>query len=307
MKKRVILAHVCALLTMFIWGSAFVSTKVLLKDFNPVEILFYRFLLGYIFLWIIRPRILRMPGQEKKKDSVRRRLLLPWRIEIHFALAGFTGILLDYLFENTALLYTGAAVVSVIVGAAPFILGVLAYVILKQKPNKYFPIGFVLAIIGIAIICFEGEESVNFHWLGELISLCACLAWAFYGLFSEKINNQNFDVILVTRRLFFYGTLYILPLYLLFGNPKSLIYFRDPVNLVNILYLGLGACVFAFVIWNYAISVLGSVMTNVYVYLLPVFTIILSALILHEKITFAMVLGTVLTLIGLALSERKVK
>ena len=288
MNKRVIAGHVCALLTNIIWGSTFVSTKILLRDFNPFEILFYRFLIGYLFLWILCPKALHI--MDKK-------------LELQFAAAGVTGICLNYLFENMALLYTGAAIVSVIVSASPFMVGILACLFLKQKMKKYFAVGFILAVIGIAMICFAGETYVELHWLGQLISLGACLVWAMYGLFSEKINQQGFPEILVTRRLFFYGLISIMPLYLLFGDRRSISELKVPVNLGNLIYLGLGACVLAFIMWNFAIRTLGTVTANVYVYLLPVITIIISALFLREKITLPMVVGTILTLTGVALSE----
>ena len=288
MNRRATAGHVCALLTNIIWGSTFVSAKVLLKDFNPIEILFFRFLIGYIFLWILCPKALHIKNI---------------KLELQFAAAGVTGICLNYLFENMALLYTGAAIVSVIVSASPFMVGILAYLFLKQKLKRYFTIGFVIAIIGITMICFAGEASVELHWLGQLISLGACLMWAVYGLLSEGINQQGFPEILVTRRLFFYGLISVTPLYLLFGDMTSISKLKVPVNLGNLFYLGLGACVMAFIMWNFSIRVLGTVTANVYVYLLPVVTIVVSALFLQERITLSMVIGTVLTLTGVALSE----
>jgi drug/metabolite transporter (DMT)-like permease len=73
----------------------------------------------------------------------------------------------------------------------------------------------------------------------------------------------------------------------------------------NIIYLGLGASALCFVTWNFAVKVLGAVKTSIYIYIVPVITVITSTLILHEKITFLSGMGTVLTLAGLFLSESK--
>ncbi len=75
--------------------------------------------------------------------------------------------------------------------------------------------------------------------------------------------------------------------------------------LFNILYLGLGASAFCFVTWNFAVKELGAVKTSVYIYMVPVITVITSVLILHENLTVLAGTGTVLTLIGLFLSEYK--
>lgn len=78
-----------------------------------------------------------------------------------------------------------------------------------------------------------------------------------------------------------------------------------PLYLLNLLFLGVIACAGCFVIWNHSCSILGSVRTNQYVYLNPIATIIFSVIILHEKITPCIVLGTILTLSGLIISEYK--
>ena len=98
-REHQVTGHIAAIVTCLIWGTTFVSTKVLLQDFGPVDLLFSRFLLGYFTLWLMRPKKLRTEkGQE-----------------IIFVGAGLCGVCLYYLFENIALTYTQASNVSVIV------------------------------------------------------------------------------------------------------------------------------------------------------------------------------------------------
>ena len=92
MNDKNTLGHLSALLTIVIWGTTFISTKVLLVDFRPVEILFLRFVMGLIALWIACPHRLR--GTSLKQEAV-------------FATAGLCGVCLYYLLENIALTYTG--------------------------------------------------------------------------------------------------------------------------------------------------------------------------------------------------------
>lgn len=82
--------------------------------------------------------------------------------------------------------------------------------------------------------------------------------------------------------------------------------FADRTNLLNLLFLGLGASALCFVTWNSAVRLLGAVRTSVYIYLTPVITIVASVLILHEPFTWMTGIGTVLTLAGLVLSEGRV-
>ena len=58
--------HLAAFITILIWGTTFISTKVLLKTFSPVEILFIRFVMGYLALWLVCPRILRPDSRRQE-------------------------------------------------------------------------------------------------------------------------------------------------------------------------------------------------------------------------------------------------
>lgn len=81
--------------------------------------------------------------------------------------------------------------------------------------------------------------------------------------------------------------------------------FSNPIYLGNILFLGLGASALCFVTWNMAVKILGAVKTSIYIYIVPVVTVVTSIIVLHEQITLMVFIGTVLTLIGLFLSQKR--
>lgn len=292
MNRNILIGHVCAAITIMIWGSTFIFTQILLEDLTPIEILFFRFIIGYVVLWIIRPRIFHTGSVQ---------------MEICFAMAGLTGIFLNYYCENAALLYTSAAVVSVIVSGAPFLVGIAAVPILGHKLPRFFIPGFLVAIAGIAIVSFSGSETASgeMRFLGQAIALGACVTWTVYSLLSEKINGQGLDIILVSRRLFFYGIVFTAPFYFWKGDLGNVRLLLRPDYAACILFLGIAACAISFMTWNYAIAVLGAVTTNVYAYMLPVVPILLSFIVFGDPITPALALGTVLAIVGLALSEWK--
>ena len=78
--------------------------------------------------------------------------------------------------------------------------------------------------------------------------------------------------------------------------------FVKPEYALNLIYLGLGASDLCFATWNYAVKVLGAVKTSVYIYIVPVITVITSVLVLKEEITWKAAIGAGFTLIGLYLS-----
>ena len=283
--------HLSALLTIIVWGTTFISTKVMLVDFQPVEILFFRFVMGLLALLIVYPRRLKGTGKQQ---------------ELVFAAAGLCGICLYYLLENIALTYTMASNVGVIISVAPFFTAILSHVFLKEeRPRANFFVGFGIAMTGIFLISFNGS-GVEMNLFGDLLALLAALVWACYSVLTKKISSYGYPTILTTRRIFCYGILFMFPAIFLFDFHLDLERFANPVYLFNILFLGLGASALCFVTWNFAVKVLGAVKTSVYIYMIPVITVVVSAVILHERITALAGAGTVLTLAGLFLSESKI-
>ena len=68
MNNKAATGHLSALITILIWGTTFISTKVLLSDFQPVEILFFRFIIGLLALFLIYPR--RLKEQLSSRSSL---------------------------------------------------------------------------------------------------------------------------------------------------------------------------------------------------------------------------------------------
>jgi drug/metabolite transporter (DMT)-like permease len=284
-------AHILAFITISIWGTTYISTKMLLKEFTPTEILFFRFLLAYGALLIAKPA--RIPYKGVKE-------------ELLFAAAGLCGVSLYFTLQNTSLVYTLASNAGVLISVAPFFTAILSWFLLKGEPlHKSFFIGFAFSIVGIVLISFNGNFILELNPLGDFLAIISAVAWASYSVLMKKISGLNYPVLLCTRKVFFYGIILLIPILPFLDFHWNLIRFTSPSNVFHILFLGLGASALCFVTWNYAVGVLGAVRTSVYIYVNPVITVITSALFLHERITAVAMAGVVLILAGLSLSERK--
>ncbi|MCB7317357.1 DMT family transporter [Lacrimispora sp. 210928-DFI.3.58] len=291
MEHKKTAGHLAALLTIVIWGTTFISTKILLVDFPPVEILFFRFVMGFLVLLMAYPKQLKTADHKQ---------------ELTFAAAGLWGICFYYLLENIALTFTLASNVGVIISVAPFFTAILSHLFMKseEKLRAQFFVGFVVAMVGIILISFNGSK-LELNPMGDLLAVAAALVWACYSILTRKIGSFGYPVLLSTRRTFFYGILFMIPALFFFDFRLDLSRFANMTYLFNILYLGLGASALCFVTWNFAVKKLGAVKTSVYIYMVPVITVVTSVLILHEQLTVLAGIGTVLTLIGLFLSEYK--
>lgn len=282
--------HLLALLTVFIWGTTFVSTKILLEVFQPVQILFLRFFLGWLALWLLCPRFFH-PVKRSQEGL--------------FAAAGLSGVCLYYLLENIALTFTSASSVGVIVSVAPFFTALLAWLVLKaSKPSGAFFCGFALALAGITLLSYGGS-AFSSDGFGDLLALLAAFCWAVYSLLTTRIAASGYPVVLSTRRIFFWGLLFMLPLVFLSSWQADLQRLVKPPVLFNLLFLGLGASALCFVTWNAALNYLGAVQTSVYIYLVPLITVVASRLVLREAFSWQIGLGLMLTLAGLFLSQKQ--
>lgn len=288
MKEKEQAGHLAALFTVLIWGTTFISTKILLQEFVPVEILFFRFVIGFLALVCVAPRRLKISGI---------------REEVFFIAAGFSGICLYYLLENIALTYTMASNVGVMISVAPFFTAILAKVFLKteEKFRSSFFLGFFIAVAGIVLLSFNGAR-LELNPAGDLLAVGAAFVWAIYSVLMRKISGYGYSVLLVTRRIFFYGILFMVPVLSVSDFHMDFSRFSNIRSLFHMAYLGLGASALCFVTWNLAVKRLGAVKTSVYIYMVPVVTVITSAVILKEPITGISALGTLMTVAGLFVS-----
>ena len=290
MEQKTIWGHLAAILTILIWGTAFTATKVLLRSFGPIEILFFRLSVAFPILYIAKPQKLAL------KDK---------RHELLFAAAGFCGITVYQVLENYSLSFTMVANTSLIVATSPFFIAVLSMIFLKtEKQGFLFYIGFLSAITGIAIISFSGIAALRISPIGDFLALGAAVSWALYSILTKLISAHGYSVVQVTRRVFGYALLFLLPVLLFSDFWSKLDMLIAPVNLFTILYLGILSSAACFSAWNYAVKQLGAVRTSVYIYLVPVISVVTSSVVLGETITWLTAGGIALVLLGLFMSER---
>ena len=279
--------HVAALFTILVWASTFISLKILLEIFAPLELLITRFTISFLVLFFAYPK----------------RLKLPLKEELQFMLAGLSGVTVYYTLEALALTYTQASNVSVLVAVSPFITAILSHFIFKVELKRSFFIGFLCSFIGIVIISFNGKVNLEVNPKGDILALTAAAGWAVYTIVSTKIFEKDYNLIQGTRRIFLYGILFMIPFTGIMEFNWSIDKFKSWAVLGNLFYLAVISSSLGFITWNYAISKLGPVTTPLYIYLVPVLATTLSFLILKETVTPLAVLGSILVLCGLFISQ----
>lgn len=302
--------YLLATVTVIIWGITFVCTKSLLQDFSALEILFFRFIIAYIGLWIMNPKSEKIA----KKDN------------LLFCFAGLSGVVLYQFSENIAINFTTASNVSVIVSICPLFTAIIAQIFLKEKHiTPFFILGFIISIIGVFFVSLNGNIQLKINPKGDLLALFAGICWGFYSLFVSMINKKEYNLICSTRRIFFFAVIFMIPLMIIGNNisnitantdlinsmnvnlnfSENIQRFKNFLNVGNLLFLGLLASGFCFSAWNKACKLVGTVKISFGIYLIPVVTIIFAFFTLHEKISFMGLLGAILTITGLFISNIK--
>ena len=288
--------HLIAFVTVVIWGSTFVFTKLLLLEgLSPAQIFTLRFLIAYVLLAAFS---LLRPGHRWFCNSKRDELLM--------VALGITGGSLYFLTENEALNYTTTTNASLIVCSCPLFTSLLAVAFFKSERLCLFQLlGMLMAVCGLVLVVMNGHFVLHLSPLGDTLALIACLCWAVYSILI-MIANKHYDAVFITRKVFFYGLFTMIPYYIYRPEELSLPSVSCHLSIVgNLLYLGVVASMICFLVWTWVMNKLGAVIATNWVYLNPVSTIFFAWWLLSEPITPWFLLGTVMILGGMYLSDRR--
>lgn len=286
-------AHVIALITVCVWGTTFISTKVLiLSGLSPAQIFMLRFILAYAAILTV---------------SHRRLFAATFRDEAIMAALGITGGSLYFLTENEALCTSPATNVSIIVCSCPLFTMLLCHMVDHTRASRREWLGSLLAFIGMAVVVCNGHFVLRISPRGDLLALAACLCWAVYSLLIRNVSGR-YGSLFITRKVFAYGLLTILPVIFCQtdATPISSLFeiLARPQVIANLLFLGLIASFACFFAWTVAMRRLGAIRCTNYVYLNPLTTIVFAAWILGEPITVFFLLGAAAIVAGLWLSNK---
>ena len=289
--------HIVAFLVVAIWGSTFVFTKLLLLNgLTAAQIFTLRFIIGYVLLLLF---------------SLRQK---PFRLfassivdEVLMMALGVMGGSLYFLTENSAMNYTTTTNTSLIVCLCPLFAALLISAFYKSERMQPVQIaGTLMAAIGVAVVVLNGRFVLHLSPKGDALAFAACLCWAVYSLLFIPAAKR-YDTFFITRKVFFYGLLSMIPYFMLRPGFPSWSTIMRPDILANLLFLGCIASMVCFVAWNWVLKKLGAIAATNYVYFNPVTTVLFAWVVLKEQITVYFLVGTALILQGMYLANKKSK
>ena len=292
--QRNIFIGIClAVLATIIWSGNFIIARGVIKQIPPVTLAFYRWLSATI---IILPFAWKYFTAEIR--IVKQRF---W----YFLLAAVTGVSMFNTFVYIAGHYSTAINMAILgTCSSPIMSVILARIFLKEKITSLRIIGMAVCVVGILLLLSKGhlENLLSFRFTkGDWWVLTAAFTFAIYNTSVKKkpreMNPTNFLFV-----IFLIGTIILVPFYLYELKEQGGIAMNSS-NLGAIIYLGLGASVICFLIWNKAIVALGSGRTALFGNLIPVFSTIEAVLLLNEKITSVHIISFILVVSGLVIAN----
>lgn len=286
--------HLVAFATVAIWGCTFVSTKVLmLNGLSPAQIFTLRFLIAYVMM-------LAVYHSRLWADS--------WRDELKMMLLGISGGSLYFLSENEAMNFTSTTNTSLIVCSCPLFATLLVRLVYRSTTRISMMQlgGSLLAFAGMVIVVLNGRFVLHLSPFGDALAFTACLSWSVYSLLMKWVSAK-YGAAFITRKVFFYGVLTILPYYIFYPTLPTAAVLTKPVVMGNLAFLGCLASMICFLTWNWCISKLGAVKATNWVYFNPITTMIFASWVLGEKITPYFLAGATCILLGMFVADRSTK
>lgn len=280
-------ANLALIIATFLWGSSFIALKYSIDVYDPVFVIFLRMLTTLVVCLFLWPWVKKFDYQ--KGD---------WKFLLSMSLA---EPCLYFLFEGHAMQYTSASQAGILVSCFPLIVAIFAYIMLKERLSKTIITGFGFCIIGgIALTLFspESEHAPN-PVLGNILELMAIFCAAYYAVSVKHLSSRYSPLSLIALQGFT-GTLFFAPFLFFIEIPTQ----YDEKAVLSIVYLGTFVTLGAYGMYNYAISKISVLTAAAFSNLIPAFTLMLSASILGEFLSFEQWLSVIVIFIGVIISQK---
>ncbi|HCY8318436.1 TPA: DMT family transporter [Staphylococcus aureus] len=273
------------LFTIILWGSAFPIIKIALNDFSAESLSAFRLILATIILlpFVI---IKKLPTPELRD------------IPVIFIL-GFCGFVIYHTALNFGETLISAGISGILVSTTPIFSSALAYIFLKEHFSKWNWLSSLVAFIGISIISISKDNYTTINVLGVFIILLASFSESLYFTFQKKY---------IEKYGFIAFTLYTI----MASSPFMLIFIPEIINdihgatftsIVSVLYLAIFPTIIPYVLLAYIVKSVGVSDATMSLYLTPIVSLLLSYLLLDELPTTLAIIGGLITLLGVSLSN----
>ena len=290
MKPSLLASYLKATLAMIFWAATFVWIKIAYRWYQPIEVVFLRLVLATALLFLA---ILILRHKER-----------PARADIlQFMLVAFCEPFCYFLGEANGMMYVSSTLGSLIISTIPLFTALGAWIFLREKASGLLFLGLFISFGGVALLAFS-DANMWATLKGVLLMLVAVFGGMFYGITVRKLTLK-YDTLTIVAWQSLFGMIYFLPLFLILHGHTFFTMQHSSEGLLTIAGLSVFASVGAFLLFTGVIRELGVMRSNLFANLIPVITSVLAFFVLGDQPTFRAVIGIVLVIIGLIISQYK--
>lgn len=287
------LAYAKVTFAVVVWGASFIATKLALREVSPVVVIWLRFGIGVLILG--------------GYVAQRREFTLPAKREIgYFALIGFLGITFHQWLQVTGLVTAKATTTAWIITTVPIFIALLGRIMLNERLGWDRIAGILIATIGVILVISHGDVrsvlSGQIGTTGDLLVLISAANWAVFSVLSRKALKIH----PATQMMFFvmgFGWLFA-SVWLVSVNQFHEIALLSLRGWMSLLFLGIVCTGFAYVFWYDALKELHASQAGSFLYIEPLVTVVVAAILLEEPLFLAVLLGGALIVAGVWLVNR---
>lgn len=274
---------------MLFWGMSFVWTTIVFKYYQPITTIFFRLVLSSIILFI---GIKIFTKREKIQVGDYK-----W-----FLISALLNPFLYFLGESYGLKFSSSTISAVIISTIPVFTPILAYYSLKERLSKLNIVGLTVSFLGIILMLVNKDFSLNTSPLGVLCLFSAVIIAIGYSILLKKLTLKYsaFTIIAVQNLI---GAIYFLPLFLIFDFNHFISITPNYELISSLIQLSFFASSLAYVFYTIAIRELGVSKTNILTNFIPIFTAVFSYYVLSEYFNINKILGMVIVITGVFLSQ----
>ena len=277
-------SSIAALITVFLWASAFPVVKYLLDYYSAESIMVFRFLIASLtIIAVIVIKKVKVPDRED----------LPL-----FALAGFLGIFLYSWLFITGVNTVPSGVSSFLIASAPVFVTLFSIFLLKEKVKLLSWVGIILSFCGLIAVTASQMSGFVMN-IGVILLVGASVSTSLYTIIQRKLTKKYTPFEAAAYSILF-GTLFTL--IFLPGLIREIPTVPWTVSLIPI-YLGIFPAAIAYLAWSYALSKTKSTAhVTMFVYLIPFLATLLAFLWLGENIALSAFIGGVVIIMGMLIT-----
>jgi drug/metabolite transporter (DMT)-like permease len=291
MRDNKYLVYFAILFATLFWGFSFIWTKEVLRFYPPITIVFLRLIISSIIL-ITVGKLLKKIQKLKTKD-IKTMLLL-----------SLLQPFLYFIGESIGLTYVTSTIAAVIISTIPLFCPLASYIFYRERVSPMNFIGIVVSVFGVGLVILKDDFSFVASTVGILFLLMAVLAAIAYSIVAKRIT-EIYNVYSIITYQNSIGILFFLPIFL-YSDFQTFITTAPTIDaIIPLLELSFFASSLAFIFFTYGIKKIGIIRTNSFTNIVPVFTSVFAYFILDETLIIRNIIGIVIVILGLSLSQIK--